>query len=90
MEAQDKHLELQVVIRMEDLAVVHQIVEIVVLEQAVVGTQAEPLLIIKKLKAEAVVHIMKVFIMMKFQKQFLAVAKVYQQIQAQMETALLN
>ena len=75
---------------MEDLELVHLIMDLVVMEQAVEDIQMEVLLQVIELKAESEVHIMKVFIIiMKFQNQFLAVMKVYQRILAQMEMALL-
>ena len=89
MAAQDKHPELAMV-HMEDLEAVHQIMENAVGHQVEEDTQVEALRQIKILKAEAEVHILKVFIKMKFQKQFQAVTQVYQQTPAQMEMVLLN
>ena len=91
MVVQGKHLKLIILISdMEDLEAVHQRMDTVVILQAAVDTQAEAVQAIGIIKVEAEVHIMKVFIIIKFQKQFLAVTKVYQQTPAQMEMALLN
>ena len=59
--------------RMEDLVAVHQTMESVAVDQVEVDTQAEALQTVGIIKVEAVVHISKAFIIMKFQKQFQAV-----------------
>jgi hypothetical protein len=75
---------------MDDLAAVHQTMDYVVVYQAVEDTQVEVPQTVGVIKVEAVVQILKVFIIMKFQKQYQAVTEVYQQTPAQMEMALLN
>jgi predicted transposase YdaD len=83
-------MEPPVVLHMEDLAVVDRRLEVAKMHQAlvVVGTQAEVLQIIIQIKAEAVVHISKVLIIMNLHLQFQAVTQVYQQTQGLMEMAL--